>query len=435
MRASGALRNTIRPRTASMTMPLAAATSPLSAVDPYAEDRRLQALQRYDILDTPREEAFDRITRLAQKIFRVPVAIVSFADAHRQWHKAAEGTETVEVPREQTFCRHVVASGEPLVVSDARLDTRFDRNPHVTCQRGVRFYVGLPLKTRDRHVIGVLCLIDYEPREFTPAEAEMLADLGQIAMDELELRQSVARDALTGAMSRKSFKEEIVRAAAQALRHHQDLSLIAIDLDHFKDVNDTFGHSGGDVVLVNAAEACMSQLRAYDVFGRLGGEEFAALLANTGHADAMCVANRCREVLAGREVRLGERRLRVTGSFGIASLGPSLQSADALLEHADKALYEAKRTGRNRCVAWRDMSGAVPSPHRRVLKAGRIEFNGGTSTVDCTVRGLSDAGATIAVSHPIGIPRVFTLAILADGFRRPCRILESGDRRLEVVFT
>src|SRR5215207_8333458 len=94
------------------------------------ENARLTALHELDVLDTPREEAFDRITRLAKKLFNVPTAFLSFMDAHRQWHKAHEGTSTEEAPREHTFCQHLIESGKPLIVPDATKDPRFAQNPN-----------------------------------------------------------------------------------------------------------------------------------------------------------------------------------------------------------------------------------------------------------------------------------------------------------------
>ena len=94
------------------------------------ETARLRTLEDLDILDSPNEEAFDRITRLARRLFDVPIAIVSFIDGHRQWYKSCQGLERSEVPREDSFCRYVMAYGTPLVVPDARLDQRFSENPY-----------------------------------------------------------------------------------------------------------------------------------------------------------------------------------------------------------------------------------------------------------------------------------------------------------------
>ena len=110
----------------------------------HHEQARLDALHRYDVLDTPREEAFDRITRLVRKTLNVPIALVSVIDGHRQWHKSCDGLRAGESPREQTFCTYTIQSDEPLVVEDAATDPRFATNPYVIGEPHIRAYVGVP---------------------------------------------------------------------------------------------------------------------------------------------------------------------------------------------------------------------------------------------------------------------------------------------------
>lgn len=405
--------------------------SPQISVD--RESARLTALDRYDVLDTPPEEAFDRITRLAKKLFDVPVALVSFIDAHRQWHKSCSGLAAGEAPRQHTFCQYVIADGQHLVINDASLDPRFRDNRYVVNAPHVRFYAGVPLTTGDGHHIGSLCLVDFRPRDFSPVQIEILSDLARMVTDQLELRVCATRDSLTNVLSRRVFKQEARRAAALALRHHHDLSAIAIDLDHFKSVNDTYGHAAGDRVLAGAARIFLDQIRETDLLGRLGGEEFAVLLPNTTQGGAMAVADKLRFAIGTQLIPAGDHEIRVTASFGIASLDASTRDAETLLDHADKALYEAKSTGRNRCVAWQRPATAG-TQRRRVLKGGQIVFNGGMSVIDCTVRSLSEEGAGLDVSTSAGVPKRFTLAIKADGFEKPARTVMQTERHIEVAF-
>src|SRR5262245_17283355 len=158
---------------------------PLSESDLERESARLKALERYDVLGTPPEAAFDRITRLTKKLFGVPIAIVSFIDAHRQWYKASEGVATTEVPREDTFCQHVIANGKPLIVPNATRDSRFSQHPFVINDPRIRFYAGIPLRTDDGHNIGVLCILDMAPRDFLAPEIEIMEDLAQMVMGAL----------------------------------------------------------------------------------------------------------------------------------------------------------------------------------------------------------------------------------------------------------
>jgi diguanylate cyclase (GGDEF)-like protein len=399
------------------------------------ESARLQALERYDVLDTAPEGAFDHITRLTKKLFGVPIAIVSFIDGHRQWYKASEGLDVKEVPREQTFCQHVVAGGSSLIVSDAAKHPNFCQHQFVVNNPRIRFYAGIPLKTDDGHSIGVLCIIDTKPREFLPDEVDVMQDLAHIVMGALELRLTANKDSLTGALSRRAFKEEVVYAVTLALRHHHDLSVVAIDLDLFKSVNDTYGHAAGDVMLAKTVQCCVKQLRSTDLIGRLGGEEFAVLLPNTGKADALQLAEKMREAVAYQRVLFQHNVIKLTASFGVASLDYDTRDVDALLERADKALHSAKLAGRNRCVdAHNEDPAKTGAPRRRVLKAGQILFNNRSSTMSCTVRLLSDQGAGLAVSNTAGVPGQFDLVIKSDGFDKPCRVVSRSQTHLDVYF-
>ena len=156
---------------------------------PDDEKKRLQELHRYAILDTPPEARFDRITGLAARLFRVPIALVSLVDEHRQWFKSRRGTDLQETPRDISFCTYAIEKDGVLMVPDAALDPRFASSPVVTGAPHVRFYAGAPLITAAGYRIGTLCLADTRPRPPLSAEEEAnLADLAGIVVDELELR-------------------------------------------------------------------------------------------------------------------------------------------------------------------------------------------------------------------------------------------------------
>jgi hypothetical protein len=157
------------------------------------EAARLEALERYEVLDSPKEEAFDRITRLAKKVLDVPLVMVAFVDNHRTWTKASDGLEIPEVRRCHSFCSRTVLQSSVLVVPDARLDPRFATNPYVAGEPHVRFYAGVPLMTPDGFNLGSLCAVDMVPRDFSGSQIEMLEDLGKLVMSELELRKLASR--------------------------------------------------------------------------------------------------------------------------------------------------------------------------------------------------------------------------------------------------
>ena len=180
---------------------------------------RLAALQRYDVLDTPPEEAFDRITRLTKTVLRMPIVTVTFIDAQRQWFKSRQGMKDSETLREIAFCNEAIKQQGPFIVPDALRDPRFADNPSVTGEPHIRFYGAVPLRTRDGYTIGTLCSIDRAPRELSSEEVGLLTDLAHMVMDELELRVLATTDCLTGVLSRRAFRDEAARDFALARRH------------------------------------------------------------------------------------------------------------------------------------------------------------------------------------------------------------------------
>lgn len=399
------------------------------------ERERLAALENLDLLNSPRDEGFDRIVRLIQQVFTVEIGLVSLIDGHRQWYQACSGLSADEVPLEDTFCRYVLNDEQPMVVQDATKDPRFVAHPAVTGVDHIRFYAGVPLKTRARHTIGTVCAIDRTPRSFSRKELGILQELAGAAMDRVELMQTASTDSLTEALTRRAFKREAEQLIATALRHKHDLACLVLDVDHFKKVNDTHGHAAGDEVLKAVAAACRAKLRTGDLFGRLGGEEFVIVLPHVGAEDAMVAAEKLRAEIAARPISGAFGTLNVTASFGSAALSIVGRDIETLLAQADAAMYQAKGSGRNRCVSWASMQGADGmNTRRRVLKAGNIVFNDRRSTVDCTVKSLGVDGAGIVVSNTAGIPPEFTLAIKADGFETNCSVISRDRQNLEVAF-
>jgi two-component system, cell cycle response regulator len=167
-----------------------------------------------------------------------------------------------------------------------------------------------------------------------------------------KLYESSTRDALTGAYNRTHFEERLRAEVAYAIRHATPIALVLIDLDHFKKVNDTYGHPAGDQVLRSASAACTRALRTEDVFARFGGEEFAVVLRGIEVNGAARLAERLRQAVAGLEVESDGRRIPVTMSAGAASLACCrTPSPEDLVATADRRLYLAKQRGRNRVVS------------------------------------------------------------------------------------
>lgn len=173
---------------------------------PVNEKERLEALHRYNILDTLSEEEFDDIVHLASYICNVPIAHVSFIDDKRQWFKSKIGMDATEMPREETFCQYAIMKDSITLVSDASKDEVFKDSPHVQGDMGIRFYAGVPLTTADGYNIGTLCVVDTHVREISADQRKALITLGRQVMNQLEIRNKNI-----------NLREEIARLAKKEL--------------------------------------------------------------------------------------------------------------------------------------------------------------------------------------------------------------------------
>ncbi|MEO7923835.1 MAG: GAF domain-containing protein [Chitinophagaceae bacterium] len=152
------------------------------------EDKRLNCLHKYDILDTPADGTFDEITSLASKIFNVPIAIITLVDTDRIWFKSSYGITTEEIPRDPGLCSSAIMSDDIYIVENAKIDPRTLSNPLVSGVMGLEFYAAAPLISVDGHRLGTICIIDKHSRSLTARESSILMQLGRIVMDQIELR-------------------------------------------------------------------------------------------------------------------------------------------------------------------------------------------------------------------------------------------------------
>jgi len=324
---------------------------------PPHELSRLSALARYNVLDTLPEPAYDDVANLAAFIVGTPVALVSLIDAERQWSKAFKGMPGGDLPREQAFCSHAICTpNEVMVVEDASQDARFADNPLVTGDTHVRFYAGAPLVTPDGHALGTLCVIDRNPRKINDEQKTALQTLARSLISVLELglrtrelqgsnkvlERISLTDPLTAVGNRLAFKQRMMEETERSQRYSHPQSLLMIDVDHFKEYNDSHGHLAGDELLKLFAQRLNEFVRGSDCVYRYGGDEFVVILPETDFNGSMIIGGRVRDGLNAAEWPQGQ----VTCSIGISSM-EGMMETDALIGQADRALYWVKEHGRN----------------------------------------------------------------------------------------
>lgn len=310
---------------------------------PDDEQARLVTLRSLGVLDTPPEERFDRLTRMAKRLFGVPIALVSLVDESRQWFKSCFGINASEAPRSTSFCGHAILSDDVFIIPNAIEDERFADNPFVLNDPNIRFYAGCPLKAPNGHKLGTLCVIDRKPRIFEKEDIEALKDLASMAERELTAVQLATLDELTNISNRRGFSMLAHHSLQLCRRQHTSAVLVFMDLDKFKSINDTFGHAEGDRALTVFAEQMQATCRSADIFARLGGDEFAILLINTSKERAEDIVARLRQSLEryNEEVRRG---YLISFSHGSVEFNPGRhRTFDAMLAEGDALMYKLKK--------------------------------------------------------------------------------------------
>ncbi|HZV60558.1 MAG TPA: GAF domain-containing protein [Candidatus Eremiobacteraceae bacterium] len=170
---------------------------------------RVAALEKYAILDSEPEQAFDDLAKLATFICKTPIALVSLIDGERQWFKSRIGIDATETPREVAICSTAIQQSDVFVVPDAQKDERFQNNPLVVSEPHIRFYAGAPLITEDGFALGTLCVLDLVPHEFSHEQKEALKTLGRLVLAQMEFRRNLIllREALTDRTHKEHERE------------------------------------------------------------------------------------------------------------------------------------------------------------------------------------------------------------------------------------
>lgn len=339
------------------------------APTPPDEAARNASLKSLHILETAIEERFERVTRLASRLLDVPISAITFLDGQRQWFKSIQGLNISETARDISFCGHAVMGSETFQVQDATEDERFRDNPLVTGDPGIRFYAGHPVKAPDGRTIGTLCVIDRKPRSLTPHQIEDLKDLAAMVEIEIkstqlaaaqikmsveleEAKKAILVDPLTRLWNRAGGEEFLMRQHALAVQKGEKFCIGMIDIDHFKTVNDTYGHAAGDDVLREVGRRILRGIRSDDFACRMGGEEFLLIVSDPQSTEAIAIAQRVREAIRATPVSIGKKEIPVTISMGLAYFDPAESTTcEEVIKLADECLYRAKQSGRDRIVS------------------------------------------------------------------------------------
>ena len=334
------------------------------------EAKRLSSLLHTNLLDTPIENRFERVTRLLQNMLNVPITVFNLVDEERQWAKSIQGANGVEIPREQSFCSHTIQGNRIMVVNDARYDERFTDNPLVTGNPNIVFYAGCPVRAPDGQKIGALCAVDRKPRQLQPREIQILRDLAGVLESELRLDEMTIKaqgleaklnaaesnsriDTLTRLPNRAGIMDIFQREWASAVRNKKPIAIVTADVDGLKNLNEANGFETGDEVLRQLGRILLSAMRYGDTVGRAEGGEFVMVLPDCPEEYLTETVERIRLETMVAEIDTEKGVLPVTVSFGATAVMPNdtMQMTD-LLEKADIALSVAKKTGRNKAVLY-----------------------------------------------------------------------------------
>ena len=248
---------------------------------PENENLRIHALRTLQILDTDPEERFDRITRMAKRLFGVSISLVSLVDSDRQWFKSKQGLDACETHRDISFCGHAILDNEVFVIENALEDKRFFDNPLVTDAPNIRFYAGCPLKTSSGFNIGTLCLIDQKTRMMDEEDLQLLKDLGSMVEKEFTALQMATMDEVTLISNRRGFMALAEHTIKVCRRKGLTSSLVLFDMKTFQTKCETHSVNEGNLLLKHFALALQSVFRGSDLYARLIDGQFAVLLTGS----------------------------------------------------------------------------------------------------------------------------------------------------------
>ncbi len=266
---------------------------------PKDEQKRIKKLYALNILDTAAEERFDRLTRLAKRIFNADISIITLVDSDRQWFKSTTQPNSLpaETTRDISFCAHAILGNEAMVVEDASLDERFKDNPVVVNDPKIRFYAGYPLRMNNGSALGTLCILASEPRQFSAEDLHILNDLGVMAEQEIATIQSSTLDDLTKISNQRGFLEYAGHSYTVSKRKGVQCSLLLLSLNNLDRIVEKFGQTKSKLVLVSFTDLLREVFRDSDIFGRIDNNEFAVFMLESDDANAKAALIRLHNAL------------------------------------------------------------------------------------------------------------------------------------------
>ncbi|MHB1209248.1 MAG: GGDEF domain-containing protein [Acidimicrobiales bacterium] len=307
---------------------------------PPNEAARLREVYALGELGTRPEERFDRVTRLAQRLFGVPFAAVTLIDEDSVWFISRQGLELDMTPRRFSFCNETILEHAILHVADATKDLRFSYGPMVKNSPHVHFYAGYPVRGPLGTNLGTLCIMSDEPRELTASEGDSLRDLAEIVEQEIASHHLESMDILTGLSNRHGFELLAAKALAASRRRNMPATLLYIGLDDFKSSDNELDSENGDQTLREFARLLEQEFRESDIVARLGASEFTVLL---GDADNSEIATQRLLATIRERNAASHDSVEITAYVGASYFDPrSEDTFDSLLNRADVAMNDLR---------------------------------------------------------------------------------------------
>ena len=310
----------------------------ITPATPVDELLRLETLRNLKILDTDPEERFDRVTRLAKRIFGTEIALVSLVDGDRQWFKSYQGIEVTETPRDVSFCGHAILDDQVMIVNDTHTDDRFRDNPLVTANPSIRFYAGCPISAPNGSKVGTLCVIDSKPRDIADGDIALLEELGQLVEEELAMAGMMHDDPVTGLSNSLGFSQIAEYLLAMCKRTESPATLMLFRVANQNVITGFMGQEEGDRAAIEMTQILMANFRDSDIISRLTHEAFAVLMAGASYENVSVTRERIETAIEERNLR-GETEYELDIEVAAIAYDPETHAdVNALINDAEDSL-------------------------------------------------------------------------------------------------